>query len=60
MKDRYPLKKVKIVVADRPYKLEVLINEELKTFNANGARVIDIKYAISRDIGSAVIIFEVC
>jgi hypothetical protein len=51
-------KQTKIIVANRPTKLEFLINEELNEFYKKGINVLDIKYAISDDVGSAVIIYQ--
>ncbi|MDO5980782.1 hypothetical protein [Flavivirga spongiicola] len=51
------VKKVKIITANRPVKLEALINQEIECFYKKGISVIDIKYAISKDIGSAIIIY---
>ena len=57
-KQPYIEKRTKVVVANRPSKLEFLINEELKLFYEKGLNVIDVKYAISQDIGSAIIIYQ--
>ncbi|MFD2552650.1 hypothetical protein ACFSQP_12585 [Bizionia sediminis] len=51
-------KRTKVVMADRPSKLEFLINEELSAFYAKGIQVIDVKYAISKEVGSAIIIYN--
>ncbi len=51
--------KTKIVVANRPTKLEYLINEELLGLLNKSLKLVDIKYSINEDVGSALIIYKV-
>lgn len=48
----------KIISANQPKKLEFLVNEELDDLHKQGLEVVDIKYAINKDIGSALIIYK--
>lgn len=48
----------KIISANQPIKLEFLVNEELDDLHKQGLEVVDIKYAINKDIGSALIIYK--
>lgn len=48
----------KIISANQPIKLEFLVNEELGDLYKLGLEVIDIKYSINKDIGSALIIYK--
>ncbi len=52
------MKKIKILTANRPFTLELLINEELERLYNKGINVLDVKYSITKDIGSAVIIYN--
>ncbi len=52
------MKEIKIITANRPYTLETLINEELERLYKNGINVLDVKYSITKDIGSAIIIYN--
>ncbi|GAA4936078.1 hypothetical protein GCM10023314_05530 [Algibacter agarivorans] len=51
-------KQIKMLVASTPSKLEFLINEELGELFRLDVNVLDIKYAINKDIGSAIIIYQ--
>ncbi len=48
----------KIISANQPIKLEFLVNEKLDDLHKQGLEVVDIKYAINKDIGSALIIYK--
>lgn len=52
-------KLTKIVTANRPEKLEFLVNDQLNDLHSQGLEVVDVKYAINRGIGSALIIYNI-